>query len=69
MVRVVMLVMVVVVNMVVTTRQDRTGKDSTDIQTWLSRYLVTSAQQGPQPDPLPGISFDTRPGSVLEIIG
>ena len=28
-----------------------------------------SAQRVPEPDPLPGISFDTRPDSVLEIIG
>ena len=27
-----------------------------------------SAQQVPEPDPLPGISIDTRPDSVLEII-
>ena len=28
-----------------------------------------SAQRVPEPDPLPDISFDTRPDSVLEIIG
>ena len=31
--------------------------------------LRHSAQRVPEPDPLPGISFDTRPDSVLEIIG
>ena len=33
------------------------------------RCLKGSAQRVPEPDPLPGISFDTRPDSVLEIIG
>ena len=28
-----------------------------------------SVQRVPEPDPLPGISFNTRPDSVLEIIG
>ena len=31
--------------------------------------ILASAQRVPEPDPLPGISFDTRPDSVLEIIG
>ena len=28
-----------------------------------------SAQRVPEPDPIPGISFDTRPDSVWKIIG
>ena len=35
----------------------------------ISFLLTTSAQRVPEPDPLPGISFNTRPNSVLEIIG
>ena len=31
--------------------------------------FFVSAQRVPEPDPLPGISFNTRPDSVLEIIG
>ena len=31
--------------------------------------VVVSAQRVPEPDPIPGISFDTRPDSVLEVIG
>ena len=30
---------------------------------------ITSGQRVPEPDPLPGISFDIRPESFLEIIG
>ena len=30
---------------------------------------TNSAQRVPEPDPIPGISFDTRPDSVLKIIG
>ena len=36
---------------------------------WGGPALRNSAQQVPEPDLLPGISFDTRPDSVLEIIG
>ena len=30
---------------------------------------ISRAQRVPEPDPIPGISFDTRPDSVLKIIG
>ena len=33
------------------------------------RWAVDSAQQVPEPSLIPGISFDTRPDSVLKIIG
>ena len=35
----------------------------------LSEGIILSAQRVPEPDQLPDISFDTRPDSVLEIIG
>ena len=34
-----------------------------------SPLITRSAQRVPEPDPLPSISFDTRPDLVLEIIG
>ena len=33
------------------------------------RSVKISALRVPEPDPIPGISFDTRPDSVLKIIG
>ena len=44
------------------------------MELWGGKLVVVenagvSAQRVPEPDPLPGISFDTRPDSVLEIIG
>ena len=44
------------------------------MELWGGKLVVVenagvSAQRVPEPDPLLGISFDTRPDSVLEIIG
>ena len=41
----------------------------TGLENRAQSILVHSAQRVPEPDPLPGIFFDTRPDSVLKIIG
>ena len=44
-------------------------KPITNAALFFSLWVAASAQRVPEPDPLPNISFDTRPESVLEIIG